>query len=242
MSLPAYVINLESRRDRLRHVRHEFELVGLDFKLIEAVPADAVESTEVATTGQSPGKIACWMSHRRAWRHAQDSGATYCLVVEDDVRWLRNPGPLLDRIGSLPPDAFDLLQLGSLQRGPRSVPARARWAHKAAKSIRVTRVLSRRSEVVERWFVERSQLLSRSLDDVEMTSVLEAATTWGSFGSGTHAYVVSRQFLSHLLKYNQPVFLSADDALSALAHQQTFRIGELTESIATQAPLASDLR
>jgi GR25 family glycosyltransferase involved in LPS biosynthesis len=242
MSIPVYMINLEARQDRLRHSLAEAEAVGMVFEVVPAIPASAIDPTDVAISRQSPGRVACWKSHVRAWERAQGAGTAFALILEDDVRWLRNPAGLLKAIDAQPSSAFDLLQLGSLQHGHKSIPLRARMAHRAAKAVRAGRMVHRSVEIAERWLTDRSQLMSRSLNDVEASAKLSAGIEWGSFGSGTHAYVISTSAIPSLLAYNSPVFLAADDALSALAHQNNFRIGQVLESMATQAPLASDLR
>jgi hypothetical protein len=84
--------------------------------------------------------------------------------------------------------------------------------------------------------------MARSLDQAMLSLTLSDQVIWDAFGSGTHAYVVGRNFIPSLVAYNSPPFLAADDALSALAHQGTFRIGQLRDTLATQAFLLSDLR
>lgn len=242
MSIPTFVINLANRTDRLEFALAEAKSVGQTPRVISAVPAASIDPDEVAITRQSAGRIACWRSHVASWEAASGEKSAYSLILEDDVRWLRNPSDLLARIADLPDDRFDILQLGSLQRGPRAVPLRARMAHKLSKTVRAARKVHPRAANVERWMVDYSQLIARELSFVESAERLQEETIWGSFGSGTHAYVVNRNVIPKLTLYNDPVFLAADDALSVLAHQGNFRIGELQEGMATQAPFPSDLR
>lgn len=242
MSIPTFVINLADRTDRLQFALAEASSVGQTPQVISAVPAASIDPDEVAVTRQSAGRIACWRSHVECWEAASSEVSTYSLVLEDDVRWLRNPSDLLGRIANLPGDAFDILQLGSLQRGPRSVPGRARVAHKLSKTVRIAGRIHPRAAHLERWMADYSQLVARELSLIDSAEMIQEGTIWGSFGSGTHAYVVNRNAIPKLRLYNNPVFLAADDALSVLAHQGTFRIGEIQESMATQAPFPSDLR
>lgn len=243
MSIPTFLINLASRPDRLAFAQDEAKAIGMDLRVVQAIPAAAIDPAEAIITGQTRGRIACWTSHVTAWEMALECSGDFCLILEDDVRWLRNPMGFLARVKELPSEALDLLQLGSLQKGgPLATPFRAQVAHRLSKSVRFARRVNGRAEALERWLVDYSQLVARELEVVDSRERIGERIIWGAFGSGTHAYILNKRLIPHLLQYNRPTFLAADDALSALAHQRTFRVGELEHGIATQAPFPSDLR
>lgn len=242
MTIPVFLINLSSRFDRLEHAQREAARVGVGFIRVSAMEASDVEEDVLEVTQLEAGRIACWASHRHAWQLGSNGAHPYFLVLEDDVRWLRDPRPILNVLAGLSGSEFDVLQLGSLQHGPTRVPARAVAAHRLAKIVRTGRLVNRRMGVVEDWLVSRSQLMSQSMREDKALTSLSGQVLWGSFGSGTHAYAVSKRMAHHLLTFNWPPFLAADDALDVLARQHTFLIGELISSLAVQAPMSSDLR
>lgn len=242
MSIPTFLINLASRPDRLAFAKEEARAIGMDLRVVEAVAASSIDPDEAMITGQTPGRIACWRSHTIAWKRALEEGRDFCLILEDDVRWLRNPMSFLARFDELSTETLDLLQLGSLQRGPLTTPLRAQVAHRLSKSVRIARRIHPGAGALERWLGNYSQLVARELELVDSRERIGERIIWGTFGSGTHAYIVNKRLIPHLLRYNNPTFLAADDALSVLAGQETFRVGELEYALATQAPFPSDLR
>ncbi len=66
-----YVINLDSRQDRLEHIQSEFEYIGWKFNRFSAVDTGSYEG--------------CALSHIALAEQALDSNLDYILVVEDDI-------------------------------------------------------------------------------------------------------------------------------------------------------------
>jgi hypothetical protein len=242
IGVPCFVINVSERTDRADFALQESRLVGLRPTFISATKASEVNLDTRAITKQTAGRIACWLSHRRSWEAGLSSGADYFLVLEDDVRWLLDPRPLLDVIAQLPPGAFDILQLGSLQQRPTNVPRRALAAAKVGQYVRVLSKVSRSARELESWLISNYQLMARSLEAGPQLRPGADWINWNSFGSGTHSYIVGAHMVSHLLEFNCPTYLAADDALAVLASQGTFSIGEVVPPMTIQAPLGSDLR
>lgn len=242
MKTPAYVINLASRPDRMKFALSEAKRVGLEVRRVEAVSAADVDPEQVSMTGQDPSRIACWESHRRAWKAAEQDGLDSFLILEDDCRWIQDPNSLLDAIARTQPGMFDLLQLGSLQGGRERLPRRSRVAFRVAESLRFAKVIVPEMRRVEAYLEDRSQLYAQKAAEMRTSAAIALDVVWGRFDSGAHAYLVSRSMVPHLMVFNWPPFLAADDALAALAHQGRFKIGRLATSIASQAPLSSDLR
>lgn len=91
--MKAYVINLDRRPDRLAFFRDQAAERGFDFTRIVAVDGtDPALIARAATlpagfTGyrRGPYQLACFESHRKAWRAILESGAPLGLVMEDDV-------------------------------------------------------------------------------------------------------------------------------------------------------------
>ncbi|PKP84114.1 MAG: hypothetical protein CVT80_09975 [Alphaproteobacteria bacterium HGW-Alphaproteobacteria-2] len=120
--MKAYVINLDRRPDRLERFRELADRLGFDFERIPAVDGNAPELRERAA-GLRPGwsgprvgpyVLACFESHREAWRRLLDSGEPHALILEDDLVLAEDFGDLVNETvpgGSwLPPDC-DILRL-----------------------------------------------------------------------------------------------------------------------------------
>jgi GR25 family glycosyltransferase involved in LPS biosynthesis len=242
MRVPALLINLAERVDRRDFALAEARRVGVEIEFVSAVRAEDVPIDYVRMSGMTAGRIACWASHRKAWQAAQQRGASYALILEDDVRWLESPLSILGEASVLPQSAFDVLQLGSLHTGSRVATRRADYVYRAALVARMAGRIAAPAQRLEAWLAERSQLMSQAMNDVQSRALISREIEWGTFGSGAHAYLIGKSCIGRLLRFNWPPFLTTDDALSALAAQRNFRIGALAYAVATQAPLPSDLR
>ena len=86
--MPAYVVNLKRRTDRLRRLRRN-NPSGYD--VVEAVDAADRELPTRQWGGAdadrrlTPGMVACFMSHRSVWKRIVEAGHPFALVLEDDA-------------------------------------------------------------------------------------------------------------------------------------------------------------
>lgn len=82
-----YIINLESRPDRLKEVEAEFEKVGLDFHdpKIHIFKAIKPENFDDWPTQGTKG---CYLSHLGVLKDAKKQGFQRILVLEDDVSFV----------------------------------------------------------------------------------------------------------------------------------------------------------
>jgi len=67
-----YVINLESRPDRLEHVKAEFSKLGIEPVIVEAIPFN-------------PGNIGCTLSHIKCLEMAIEKDYDHIFICEDDI-------------------------------------------------------------------------------------------------------------------------------------------------------------
>lgn len=75
-----FVLNLESRNDRLQHINGVMESLGISHhKIVKAIP-------------HSCGILGCGLSHALAMFECIDSNATTCAIFEDDFELLVDPG------------------------------------------------------------------------------------------------------------------------------------------------------
>jgi GR25 family glycosyltransferase involved in LPS biosynthesis len=116
----AYVINMDSARERLRAVRDQARAEGIEFR---RVPGVDVRDPEVMRRyagdvhpmcGRwcSPGALGCALSHLETWRRCARADWECALVVEDDV--VLAPGFVDEAARALRrcPADFDILLLG----------------------------------------------------------------------------------------------------------------------------------
>lgn len=84
-SLPKFVINLESRQDRLSHMVAEFEYMGWQFERFNAIVPD-----KEPTTGHQiqSGEWGCAESHVAVAKIALERQYPYVLVCEDDILFM----------------------------------------------------------------------------------------------------------------------------------------------------------
>lgn len=87
-SVPAYVIHLKRRTDRLRRL---LKNNPSGFEIVEAVDAASYRlptqfwGPADARRYLTPGMVACFMSHRAVWKRVVEAGHPFALVLEDDA-------------------------------------------------------------------------------------------------------------------------------------------------------------
>ena len=104
-----FVINLDRERERLAHMTAMLGQRDLPFERIAAVdrtslPGAYVRSVNAGKT-QVPmdaGSIACFLSHRIAWKRHVESGAQHACILEDDVLFGEKAGCFLTGDGWIP--------------------------------------------------------------------------------------------------------------------------------------------
>ncbi len=92
--MKAYLINLDSAGDRLAQFDDQARTLGFDYQRIPAIDgrtpeyADRIGTRPVGPLmglALSPAEVACFESHRAAWRAIIASGDDHGMVLEDDV-------------------------------------------------------------------------------------------------------------------------------------------------------------
>jgi glycosyl transferase family 25 len=108
--LRAVVINLDRSIDRLAAFRDQAERHGLTFERLPAVDASTIGPVSGVLR---KAEVACFESHRLAWRLLVDSGEPWCAVFEDDVHLSSDIVRLVAEDGWIPAGA-DLIKLETL--------------------------------------------------------------------------------------------------------------------------------
>lgn len=117
---PIHVINLDRVPSRLAECRARLGTAGLAFRRIEAIDGrllagDALRQASAprprfAKQAVTPGEIACFLSHRKAWAEIALGDAPAAIVLEDDFVLEPNAAHILERLSQLPRD-WDMLKL-----------------------------------------------------------------------------------------------------------------------------------
>lgn len=85
--IATFVVNLDSRPDRLVTVGRRLRRAGLPFERLSAVTPDQVAERGVrrASPGLAPGELACIASHLEIYDRVLHRGLPVALILEDDV-------------------------------------------------------------------------------------------------------------------------------------------------------------
>lgn len=94
--LAIFLINLESRPDRLAYVSTQLNTLDLPFVRIQAIVGKDLTQTEQLLFDKERfiieykkpvtlGEIGCAMSHRLIWQYMLDNDIEYALILEDDI-------------------------------------------------------------------------------------------------------------------------------------------------------------
>ena len=223
------VINLDDRQDRWHQSQIQFEKLPSTPKRISAV--DAKLSSSLGTGYLIDYVAACNYSHRLAWQGLLSSEYSHLLVLEDDFLLKRRIDPSIFAL--LEVQNLDLLQLGYITS---SLEERTWLEIENFKDLLLKFIVLIDKKFVLNLSLVRNKLLLRERVGLSYGTVLN------SFGAGTHAYIINRHMAQELLKMNDPIFLSADAFLIALARMRIFRMGRLRRSIVAQSGSTSSMR
>lgn len=131
-----YLINLESRPDRLERMSSILTGAGIEFEVFPAIdgrklksangvlqfvdgtPAyDPDHSTRLGYRPLSPSGVGCYLSHLEVWRKAAKSNDGWALVLEDDLNIDPSVGPILKNIPGIE-KGWDFIKLSALGKVP----------------------------------------------------------------------------------------------------------------------------
>jgi glycosyl transferase family 25 len=136
INIASYVINLDRAKDRLVHVRQQFDRIDVGFTRVSAIDAREFSSEQVAyfrdlycsengfQSEWSLGYIALFLSHRKTWEMIAKGETAWAAVFEDDVH-LSSSLPLFLKSSGLFPNVADIIRiettLQSMRLSPRPV-------------------------------------------------------------------------------------------------------------------------
>ncbi|MFT6269027.1 MAG: glycosyl transferase family 25 [Alphaproteobacteria bacterium] len=96
MKFNVFLINLARSEDRLEHSEKQLNALGIEFERLEAIDGatlteaqihqhyDETANLKLYKKNLSAGEIACYLSHRKAWKRIIDDNLDYAVILEDD--------------------------------------------------------------------------------------------------------------------------------------------------------------
>ncbi|MFT4652809.1 MAG: glycosyl transferase family 25 [Patiriisocius sp.] len=97
MKFNVFLINLSRSKDRLAHSAKQLNALGIKFERLEAVDGanltyeqihrnyDKAANIKRYKKNLSAGEVACYLSHRQAWKRIIDDNLDYAIILEDDA-------------------------------------------------------------------------------------------------------------------------------------------------------------
>ena len=236
MNSVSYVINLNTRPDRLQNVIQRFDSIGEEFQRIEAITGDSQFNHHENFIAPN-NVVANWKSHLECYKKFLDSDAGVCLVFEDDVEFTGQFKPFLNRIRKQEHFDFDIFQFGYVGSKLKFNTFRKfkdvfthfifTYIHSILQLIlkeKPSKVLDKLSKIIDVLRYRINQSNAFQLNGIIIPG----------FVSGTHSYAISREMAQHLLSYNNPTILGADLALQILSMSGNWKIYRTPKSLALQ--------
>ncbi len=217
-----YLINLDSRQDRLDQARKQLEHFGIDFERVSAVASRPDFS--IVHPFVTPSVAAIWLSHVKALSMFLESGSQRALILEDDFLICSRKDELIKRIQLV--SDYDLLQVGFL------VTNFFDWI--SYKFVNISDLFFKTLSRYSHLSLPFSKSLSKKFLVYKQDSI-SLKIVKGNFRAGAHAYIVTRDFAEELLKFNNPIVFSTDQFYMSLAAMNSFNIARLRKSIIGQS-------
>ena len=227
---PTFLINLESRPDRL--VRANIEASKISAKVTLIVAVDGLANTERNSGLLTNSQQACFDSHRLAYLEFLRTNDSHALILEDDIE-IVNKERFLRKLTLSEIKDFDLIQIGFLHMNLRyridtKVLHLENWIFMILwKVFSKNSFLSKRFENRKRVARHRNSIKGFIKDD---------------FRAGAHCYLISRELAEFVLSLKEPFYYPIDGILSLIPHTNRFRVIRTTKSLAKQSNSPSSIK
>jgi hypothetical protein len=224
----AFVINLDSRKDRWDSVLSQRDLLSMPLNRISAVTTEQLSDRDVQYA--APGVAATWLSHKKAAREFLATDHQYALILEDDFQLVK---PLeFPTIEWLSNNNVDFLQIGFLHV-TKWESIDIAFINFRDLALRFLRFVARFSRFINRRFSPK--LLIRELP----TSSLSLVPT--DIRPGGHCYLISRNFAASMQELNNPIIFSADELFVSISRMRVFGMLRFRRSKVRQNDLPSSV-
>jgi GR25 family glycosyltransferase involved in LPS biosynthesis len=227
----AHLINLDRRPDRWLEFVGKSKELELPISRFSAVDGLEISKSEL----RLPASVAaCWMSHQAVAREFLETGADYCLVLEDDIDLNHNSIAGLKDLWEKSLQNIDLLQIGFCV-------SHDRLSNRVVHSTQYRIV-----ELLHQFRLLKLTTFRRILKSVygyEFLTLnqLNQPVAVMTFELGTHAYIMSSKFAHAILSFNFPVYLPADLAMMELTKTHKYRVFRLNKSLINQSDSPSSI-
>ena len=237
--IKVYLINLDARTDRLSNVMNRVRELDSSIIRVPAVTAEEVKNLGV-TIFAPENNVANWYSHMKVLNLFLESSDEYCVILEDDVLFINNGVKFLKKLIDSQVREIDILQFGylfingKLDSGERDVLFRFKVRCVRMLKSLILKVLNRTQKLGSlKSRLNRTGKILKVFEYNEKVLGLTSPLVEG-FEAGTHCYLISRNGAKGLLKYNNPVLMSADLSMIVLSVARNFLIVRTTLSYAVQ--------
>jgi GR25 family glycosyltransferase involved in LPS biosynthesis len=222
-----YLINLDSRPDRLSVAQTQLSSHDIKFERIPAV--SYLKLSEGNHAFVTPAIAAIWLSHMKAIDAFLASGSEYALVLEDDFIFKRSSLKLLHRNLHV---GMDFLQLGFLTESILDSGIILLNNFKSSFFQGIARAATS-------WPVYNAGLLTKIRIREQIGSPRETVPC--DIQAGAHAYVISREFAAAVTQMNDPIVFSTDAFFMTLGKMRTFNMRRLKRSCISQSNSSSSV-
>lgn len=113
--LPTFVINLDTRPERLAHIASEFGRFGVPFIRVSAVDGRRLAAAGRINPCLSPGALGCLASHVEIHARIAAGSATHALICEDDIHFAEGFGALMAAAEAWIPADADLVKIEAFE-------------------------------------------------------------------------------------------------------------------------------
>jgi GR25 family glycosyltransferase involved in LPS biosynthesis len=227
---PTYLINLDSRPDRLVKATSEASKIANKVNRIKAVDGSVqkYEDSGLLTNSQQ----ACFDSHKLAYKEFLLTDSSHALILEDDLL-VKSTKKLAQAFSHTNISEFDLIQFGYLKMGTRH---RFDLALVNIESA-IFKVISL---VIRKFGFANSRFAHRLRIHRQLLSL--PGFIHYDIRSGAHCYLISRSLAEFILNLNPPYYLPIDSFLGTLQYSDKFRVTRSRRNLVRQTNSPSSIK
>ena len=228
--LDYYLINLQSRPDRLADARRMFQNLDAGFHRVEAIDANSLRDTNPFLSRPAE---ACYRSHMEAIKKIAAGTKNFGIIVEDDFE-ITNVKALHRQLDDVFDIDFDILQIGWLNNMllDKILIKLQDWE---ADFFHALYLASKKNNYLKKKIGHRLRVV-RNGSEYRRDFVTD------NFKSGCHFYVISKNFAKLISDSNIEPIMPIDNLFATLSASRKFRILRTRKSYVTQSDSVSSIK
>lgn len=232
-TLVNYLINVDSRTDRLMNVTKRFDEIDETFIRISAITGDSLIGKVYLFT--KPNTEANWRSILKTLDDFIESELDFALICEDDVIFEPGFGSFIRKFKSITDINFDVLQVGYLVFDGKNDDRGSNTFKRLKRNLLDMFMLKIARHALFLKFVNEYEFNTKLKARYQLKESLKLSDSLEpQFEPGTHCFIVSREFALKIQKFNLPMLMSADLVFMTLSKMPDLRIFRLGKSLANQ--------